>query len=379
MIYLDNGATTFPKPNNVINSVCTTLRNYGANPGRGGHRLAMKASELLYEARKNVADLFGVEDSSNVIFTPSCTTSLNTVIKGILKNGDHVIISSFEHNAVLRPLEKLKDRGVTYSVAEVFEGDNERTLDSFREQIRPNTRLLVCTYASNVFGIKLPVERICALCHQYGILTCVDAAQAAGIVPINLSDSSIDYLCVAGHKGLYGPMGTGALIVNCNTIPDTLIEGGTGSNSASKKQPDILPDRFESGTGNLPGFVGMGSGANFVKHRGELNLYKREMQLIQKAYNALSNMNHVILYTDCPDMDYYVPVLSFNIKDKDSETVSQILSSRYNIATRAGLHCAPLAHKSKKTIEVGTVRVVPSAFTTVNNINSLISAVSNIK
>ena len=379
MIYLDNGATTFPKPNNVINSVCTTLRNYGANPGRGGHRLAMKASELLYEARKNVADFFGVEDSSNVIFTPSCTTSLNTVIKGILKNGDHVIISSFEHNAVLRPLEKLKDRGVTYSVAEVFEGDNERTLDSFREQIRPNTRLLVCTYASNVFGIKLPVERICALCHQYGILTCVDAAQAAGIVPINLSDSSIDYLCVAGHKGLYGPMGTGALIVNCNTIPDTLIEGGTGSDSASKKQPDILPDRFESGTGNLPGFVGMGNGANFVKHRGELNLYKREMQLIQKAYNALSNMNHVILYTDYPDMDYYVPVLSFNIKDKDSETVSQILSSRYNIATRAGLHCAPLAHKSKKTIEVGTVRVVPSAFTTVNNINSLISAVSNIK
>ena len=379
MIYLDNGATTFPKPNIVINSVCNTLRNYGANPGRGGHKLAMKASEILYDARKNVADFFAVEDSSNVIFTPSCTTSINTVVKGILKKGDHVIISSYEHNAVLRPIEKLKDRGVTYSVAEVFEGDNERTLDSFREQIRPNTRLVVCTYASNVFGIKLPVERICALCHQYGILTCVDAAQAAGIVPIYLKDSSIDFLCIAGHKGLYGPMGTGALIVNCDTIPDTLIEGGTGSNSASKNQPDILPDRFESGTGNLPGFVGMGNGVNFVKCKGEINLYKREMQLVQKAHKALSQMNNVILYTDYPDIDYYVPVLSFNIRDKDSETVSQILSSRYNIATRAGLHCAPLAHKTKGTLESGTVRVVPSAFTTFNDINSLISAVSNIK
>ncbi|MCH5298252.1 MAG: aminotransferase class V-fold PLP-dependent enzyme [Ruminococcus sp.] len=379
MIYFDNGATTFPKPNNVINSVCNTLRNYGANPGRGGHKLAMKASELLYNARKNVANFFGVEDSSNVIFTPSCTTSLNIVIKGLLQKGDHVIISSYEHNAVLRPLEKLKDRGVTYSVAEVFEGDNERTINSFREQIKPNTRLLVCTYASNVFGIKLPVERICALCHQYGIITCVDAAQAAGIVPINLSDSSIDYLCIAGHKGLYGPMGTGALIVNCDTIPDTLIEGGTGSNSASTEQPDILPDKFESGTGNLPGFVGMGNGVNFVKNRGEINLYNKEIQLIQRAYSALSRMDNVILYTDYPNMNYYVPVLSFNIKDKDSETVSQILSSRYNIATRAGLHCAPLAHKSKGTLETGTVRVVPSAFTTFNDINLLISAISNIK
>ncbi len=379
MIYLDNGATTFPKPAGVINSVGNTLRNYGANPGRGGHRLAMKASELLYDARKNVADFFGVEDSSNVIFTLNCTTSLNMVIKGILKKGDHVIISSYEHNAALRPLEKLKEKGITYSVAEVFEKDNEKTLASFREQIRPNTRLLVCTYASNVFGIKVPVERICALCHQYGILTCVDAAQAAGIVPIDLSDSSIDYLCIAGHKGLYGPMGTGALIVNCDTIPDTFIEGGTGSNSASSEQPEILPDRFESGTGNLSGVVGMSNGVNFVRSRGQLNLYNREMQLIQRAYKALSKLDKVILYTEYPDMDYYVPVLSFNIKDMDSETVSQILSSRFNIATRAGLHCAPLAHTTKGTLDIGTVRVVPSAFTTLNDINSLISAVCNIK
>ncbi|MCH5303327.1 MAG: aminotransferase class V-fold PLP-dependent enzyme [Ruminococcus sp.] len=380
MIYLDNGATTFPKPQSVINSVNLALRNFSANPGRGGHKLAIKASEMVYNARKAVADFFTLSDPSNVVFTHNCTEALNFVIKGLVKSGDHIIISSLEHNAVSRPIEKLKSKNnITYTVAKVVEGDNEQTLNNFRNAIQENTKLLVCTYASNVFGIKLPIERICAMCHQYGILTCVDAAQAAGIIPIDLSDSSIDYLCVAGHKGLYAPMGTGVLIFNCNNVPDSLIEGGTGSNSNNLYQPDILPDKFESGTANFSGIVGLKSGIDFVNRYGSLKIYHNEINHIKHAYNCLKSIKKVKLYTNEPDMNYYAPVLSFNIDGIDCETVSSILSEKYNIATRAGLHCAPLAHKAFDTFDIGTVRVVPSVFTTRNDINSLINAVYNIK
>lgn len=378
MIYLDNGATTFPKPRNVINNVNKSLLN-GANPGRGGHRLAIKASETVYNSRKTLADFFNIKNPENVIFTLNCTEALNIVIKGLLKEGDHVIISSLEHNAVIRPLKKLEGRGVSYSVAEVVEKDNEKTLNNFRNAINENTKLVVCTYASNVFGIKLPVERISALCHQYGILTCVDAAQAAGVVPIDLADSSIDYLCIAGHKSLYGPMGTGALIINCGTIPDSLIEGGTGSNSDNYNQPEILPDRFESGTQNLSGIAGFSAGVNFVKQKGILNIYKKEMDFIKKAYLELKRINNIKLYTEEPDINYYVPVLSFNVEGINCETVSEILSEKYNIATRSGLHCAPLAHKSYNTIDSGTVRIVPSVFNNENAIYSLVKAVNKIK
>lgn len=379
MIYLDNGATTFPKPQNVVRACDNALRYYSANPGRGGHTLAMKANELVYRSRVNIATFFGLDDPSRVVFTLNCTQALNTVIKGTVKQGDHILISSLEHNAVLRPVEKLKNNGVSYTVVPIFERDNEKTLNSFRENIQPNTKLLVITSASNVFGIKLPVERICALCHQYNIITCVDAAQGAGLIPFDLSDSSIDFLCLSGHKGLYGPMGIGALLVNTDTLPDSLIEGGTGSNSAQTSQPEIIPDKFESGTQNLQGIVGMSAGIDFIRSKNPLRLYNHEMKLIQTLYERLSDNNRVELFTEYPDIDYNVPVLSFNVKGIDSETVSEYLSARYQIATRAGLHCAPLAHKSKGTLEIGTVRAVPSAFTTINDINRLVYAIKNIK
>ncbi len=378
MIYFDNGATTFPKPVSVINSINTANKRFGANPGRGGHKLAIKASELVYNARKVTAEFFGVSNPEKVIFSLNCTTAINTVIKGLLNPGDHVIISSLEHNAVLRPLDKLKAKGITYSVAQVIEGDNDETLSNFRNAINEKTKLLVCTYASNVVGIKLPVERICSMCHQYGILCCVDAAQSAGTVPIDLSDSSIDYLCVSGHKGLYGPMGIGALIINCDVIPDSLIEGGTGSNSIDYAQPLILPDKFESGTNNFSGIIGMGEGIKFVSSYGQMKIYKKEIDLLRHVYDKLKLMKNIELYTQRPNIDYYVPVLSFNVKGKNSEEVADELSSKYNIAVRAGLHCAPLAHKSIGTLNTGTVRVVPSVFTTNYDINSLISAVYKI-
>ncbi len=378
MIYLDNGATTFPKPLSVINGVNFALKN-GANPGRGGHKLAINASQLVYDTRAEIAGFFKCDDPEGVIFTLNCTEALNIVIKGLLKNGDHVIISSLEHNAVLRPLEKLKSIGVEYSIVEVVEKDNEKTLDNFRNAIKENTKLLVCTYASNVFGIKLPVERICALCHQYGILTCVDGAQAGGVVPINLSDSSIDYLCLAGHKSLYGPMGTGILIINCDTFPDSLIEGGTGSNSDNYNQPCILPDKYESGTLNYIGISGLKKGVEFIKQKGVINIYKKEMSLINYAYKELKSIDKVILYTKEPDINYYVPVLSFNIRGVDCESVSEILSEKYNIAVRSGLHCAVLAHKAYNTQDIGTVRIVPSVFTSKKDINTFINAVYKIK
>ncbi len=379
MIYLDNGATTFPKPVSVINSTLYALKN-SANPGRGGHNQAIKASEIVYNARVEAASFFNATEPENVIFTLNCTESLNTVIKGLLKKGDHIVISSLEHNAVLRPVEKLKEIGVEYTVAKVVEGDNEATLNTFRNSIKENTRLVVCTCASNVTGYKPPYERIFALCHQYGILTCADCAQAAGVVPIDLADSSIDYLCAAGHKSLYGPMGTGMLAVNCDTIPDSLIEGGTGSNSFDYNQPGILPDRFESGTCNFSGIAGLKSGMKFVSSKGILNIYKKEMRLIKFAYNELKQMKKICLYTKEPDNYNYVPVLSFNIEGVNCETVSQILNSRYNIAARSGLHCAPLAHKSIGTFDIGgTVRVVPSVFTTEKDIKTLINAVYKIK
>ena len=289
-----------------------------------------------------------------------------------------MIISSLEHNAVLRPLEKLKEKGVSYSVAEVVEGDNEATLLNFRNAINENTKLLVCTYASNVVGIKLPIERICSMCHQYNILCCVDGAQSAGTVPINLSDSSIDYLCISGHKGLYGPMGVGALIINCDVIPESLVEGGTGSNSVEYTQPLILPDKFESGTNNFSGIIGMGEGIKFINSYGQMRIYKKEIDILSHIYDKLQSMRNIVLYTQRPNIDYDVPVLSFNVKGKNSEEVAEVLSSKYNIAVRAGLHCAPLAHKSIGTLDIGTVRIVPSVFTTNYDVNALISAIYKI-
>lgn len=378
MIYFDNGATTFPKPKSVVNAVNYAITKIGANPGRGGHNMAMKASELLFECRNNAAKLFDIENSENIIITNNCTTALNTVIKGILKSGDHAVISSYEHNAVVRPLEFLKNRGVEYSIAQVDYADNEKTVDNFRKAFKENTRLVICTHASNVFGIRLPIERIAALCKLNGILFCVDAAQTAGLIPISLKNSDIDYLCTAGHKALYGPMGTGLLIINSKVIPESLIQGGTGSLSAQVNQPEILPDKFESGTHNLIGIAGLNEGIKYVIRKTPQGIFDYEIRLAGNLYDGLSKIKDIELYTKKPDKNGFVPVISFNLKNIDSEKTAQILNDRFNIAVRAGLHCAPLAHKCFGTLEKGTVRAVISSFTTQNEVNYLVNSISQI-
>lgn len=377
MIYFDNGATSFPKPASVINAVNYAMNNC-ANAGRSGHRLSVKSSEIIYECRKNAARLFDTDKIENVIFTHNCTAALNTVIKGVLKGGDHVIISSLEHNAVLRPVAALSEIGVEYSVADVVEGDSDRTIDNFRSLIKGNTRMIICTHASNVFGVKLPIERLGALCKIYGLLFCVDAAQTAGIMPISLKNTDIDYLCAAGHKGLYGPMGTGLLIINSEVTPKSLIQGGTGSFSSDINQPELLPDKYESGTPNVAGIAGLNEGIKFVLKRGVANIYAHEAALSRALYDGLSKNNRVILYTKPPHEDAYAPVISFNIEGFDSEDVSELLSRRYNIAVRAGLHCAPLAHKSYGTEESGTVRAVTSVFNNRAQVNYFLNSINKI-
>ena len=379
MIYFDNGATTYPKPLSVVRAVNAAMQRYGANPGRSGHRLSMRAGELVYRCRKDAAELFGVSDPARIILTDSCTTAVNTVLHGVLERGDHVVISSLEHNAVARPLEYLRQtRGVSYSVAEVFEGDDERTLDSFRRAINGKTRMIVCTAASNVFGVRLPLARLSALCRIYHLLFCVDAAQGAGLFALPMETLGIDFLCAAGHKGLYGPMGTGILALNSAVLPESLTQGGTGSLSMSLEQPVSLPDKYESGTPNLPGIAGLDAGIRFVLSRGEESLLHQETALAQRLYDGLKAIPEVVLYTSRPSAQTHAPVVSFNIGDRDSEEVAAMLDSRFDIAVRAGLHCAPLAHRAYGTETRGTVRAVPSAFTNSAQVDYLVNSVKKI-
>ncbi|MGN0471173.1 MAG: aminotransferase class V-fold PLP-dependent enzyme [Acutalibacteraceae bacterium] len=376
MIYLDNSATTFPKPWTVQNAVNNSLK-YSANPGRSGHKLSIKASEEIFLARKTAAEFFNAKNETDVIFTLNCTMSMNMVIKGMLKSGDHVVVSEMEHNAVMRPLEKMAEKGVTFTQAAVFPEDNDKTVDSFRRAINARTKMIICVHASNVWGIKLPIERISALAHEYGLLFAVDAAQSAGIVPIDVQQCGIDFLCVAGHKGLYGVMGTGILILSENAIPDTIIEGGTGSNSVSFEQPQELPDRFESGTPNVSGIVGLRAGIQFVRQKKPENIAKHEFMLIQRLYRELAKMKKIRLYMPMPTPQYFVPILSFNIEGYDSETAAAILNKN-NIAVRAGLQCSPAAHKMCGTLESGAVRISPSVSTRISDIDYLVSVLKKI-
>ena len=378
MIYLDNSATTYPKPQSVIRAIGGAVTKYGANPGRGGFPMSIETGGAVYSCRKDVAALFGAPGPECVVFGANCTGALNLVMKGTLKPGDHVVVSDLEHNAVMRPLEALKERGVTYSVAEVTPEDNDATLDAFRKAMTPKTKLLVCTQASNVFGIRVPVERLAALCHQFGAKICVDAAQSAGVVPINIGESGIDYLCCAGHKGLYGPMGIGILVLRDPLDRlGTIIEGGTGTQSRSLMQPDDPPERYEAGTINVPGIIALRSGVAFVAKKGQENIYREELGMASYLHRGLSRLRRVKLYTNEPRAPWYVPVVSFNVEGMKSEEVGEYLG-RKNIAVRCGLHCAPCAHMKLGTEEGGTVRASVSVFTKRWELDALISAVSRL-
>lgn len=375
MIYLDNGATSFPKPLSVRQNVDISLKKFSANPGRSGHSLSLRAAKEIFECRKRLKELFNVNSEEEIIFTENCTMALNTVIFGLLSEGDHVLISSMEHNSVTRPLESLKDKGVTYSTFDYSYDDNE-TVDNVRNLIKPETKLVICTHASNVFGFRFPIERICALCHAYRILFCVDSAQSAGVFDIDVGTNQYDFVCMSGHKSLYGPMGTGVLILNNRNLKP-LLYGGTGTESVKKSQPEGLPEKFESGTQNMNGISGLKAGVDFVKNRGIKNIYNHEYKLAKRLFNGLANNRKVITYNKSFDYGKVAPVVSFNIDGVYSEDLVAKLN-KYGIMTRGGLHCSPLAHTTMNTIENGTVRVVPGAFNTINDINCLLNVIRKL-
>ena len=360
MVYLDNSATTFPKPVPVRQAVSDSFFRFGANPGRGGYPMAQKSAEAVYQVRQKLDTFFHGFGPEKVVFFPSCTAAINQVAFGLLRPGDHVVISDLEHNAVSRPVHALAERGVEFSIAQVTPGDNDKTLQAFRKALRKNTKLVICTAASNVWGIRLPVSRIAALCHIYEVEICVDGAQAAGLVDLNMQD--FDYLCIPGHKGLYGPMGIGVLMMREGSRLAPMIYGGTGVNSRSQKQPEDPPERFESGTINVPGILGLGAGLQFVKQKKVEQIRAQELRKIAYAYDALSRMGGIRLYTARPVDPYFVPVLSFTIDGVKSEDAGAFYGS-HGVAVRTGIHCAPLAHEKFGTLEDGVIRISPSVFT----------------
>ncbi len=377
MIYLDNAATTSPKPQIVKNNLSYAINNLVANPGRGGHNPSIKASEMVYSCRLASAQLFGLEKGEGVIFTSNCTHAINTVLKGLPLKGKKVVVSSLEHNAVMRPIYQLEKSGVKVEIAEVFFGDFDATLRSFERAIDNDTALVFCTHASNVNGAVLPIKEIGEMCKKKGVLFAVDGAQTAGVFPINMEEMNIDFLCVPGHKGLYGPMGTGMLLSR-GEIEYPLISGGTGSRSVDKEQPKEFPERLESGTLNVPGIAGLKGGLQFVKSKGIHTIRKHETSVSAYIYDNLSKMHHITLYTPRPDGIHFAPVFSFNVKGMhSSETASRLNSA--GIAVRAGLHCAPSAHRRMGTLESGTVRISPSVFTTKNQADFFCHTVKNIK
>ncbi len=378
MIYFDNSATTYPKPNTVYSAVNNAVKQYGANPGRSGHSMSLRSANRVYKCREKVASFFNAKNVENIIFTPSCTYSLNMVIKGLLKKGDHVVISNLEHNSVLRPLQQLSDKGITYTVAEAVNCDFDKTLDNFRNAINQNTKLFAVTHTSNVTGTILPISRLSALAHQYNIKILVDCAQSAGVLPIDVEESNLDYLAAAGHKSMMGIMGVGILYIKDINTLEPLVCGGTGSSSLEAQQPDFAPDKFESGTCNLSGICALEKGIEYINKISLNKIYDHEFMLLSYLYNQLEKINGVILYTPKPQINYNAPVLSFNILDLPSESVAEILDKKYSIAVRAGLHCSPLAHNTLNTTEQGTVRVSLSYFNNKNEIITLINAVKNI-
>lgn len=376
MVYFDNAATTFPKPKSVTDSMLECMTNYCANPGRSGHKLAKTAANKIMETRYLLCKLFNIDNPLQIIFTNNATESLNIAIKGLLKEGDHVITTSMEHNSVIRPIKELEKKGVINTVIQC-NSDGIIEIDKIEKEIKKNTKLIATTHASNVTGTIMPIKKIGDICKKHNVLYLVDAAQAAGVYDIDVKEMNIDLLALPGHKGLMGPQGTGVLYIKSGIDIKQLKEGGTGSNSNMLTQPDICPDRYESGTLNTPGIVGLGEGIKFLLDTNIKVIREKEEFLLELLIKGLKSINGVTIYGP-KDIKSRASVVSINIKDMDSTDVSYILDSKYDIAVRGGLHCAPLAHKTIGTIDSGTVRFSIGYFNTIDDVKKALYAVRKI-
>lgn len=375
MIYLDNAATTFPKPEEVYSEIMDCMRQYAANPGRSSHELSIKASLKIAEARENLSELFNISNPLSIIFTYNATVALNIAIKGILKNGDHVISTVIEHNSVLRPLNALKKNNVEVTLLSV-DDNGFINFKELEDSIKSNTKAIVINHASNVLGTIQNIDEIGKIAKKNGIIFIVDASQSAGVIPIDVKKSNIDMLAFPGHKGLFGPQGTGGLFINNDIEVNSLIEGGTGSNSSSMEQPDFLPDKFESGTLNTPGIAGLCEGIKFIKNTGINKIESYEKQLTEYLLEELKKISNVKIY-GTSDSKNRCSVISINLDNIDSSTVGYMLNKN-NIAVRTGYHCAPLVHEVIGTKEYGTVRISPGYFNTFKDIEACLSCIKDI-
>lgn len=379
MIYLDNAATSYPKPKEVGRAMLYFLEKVGASPGRSGHRLSIEAGRLLYQTRESLAELLNVIDPLRIIFTLNVTEAINLVLKGLLRPGDQVITSSMEHNSVMRPLRELEKRGVEVKVVLCSPQGDLDPVD-IKRSIKENTKLIVLNHGSNVIGSILPISAVGAIARDYGLLFLVDTAQTAGCYPLDVKKDNIDLLAFTGHKALFGPPGTGGLVVgervNIKKL-NPLKVGGTGSRSESEEQPDFLPDIYESGTPNTVGLSGLNEGVRFILKEGVDKIRQHEKNLITHLIEKLKEIPEVILYGEDHLKDR-VAVVSFNLEDKWPSDVGLRLDEEYDIMCRVGLHCSPAAHKTIGTFPVGTVRFSMSWFNTFKEVDQAIIAIRNI-
>lgn len=358
MIYLDAAATTLQKPPGVALASARAIRTC-ASPGRGGHPPAMAAARVAYDCRSLAGELMGVGEPERVVFTMNATHGLNIAIRSLVKPGDTVVVSGWEHNAVTRPLHAL---GTKIKVAAGPLFDQSAALAAFDRALTGEVSCAVCTHCSNVFGIILPIPQIAALCRARGVPLIVDASQSAGCLPIDADGWGAAFVAMPGHKGLYGPQGTGLLLCGKDVTAVPLLEGGTGSDSINQEMPQFLPDRLEAGTHNIAGIAGLLEGLRFVSAKGPQTILTHERKLLARAGNALGQLPGVELFCD-PTGENQGGVLSFRLARTDCETAAEWLGAK-GVAVRAGLHCAPLAHRTQGTLDTGTVRASFSAFNT---------------
>lgn len=378
LVYLDNAATSYPKPYAVTEAVKKYMLYCGGNAGRGGYGTAIKAGQYVYNCREKLAKFFDAENESVVFFTMNTTQGINMCIKGFLKRGDHVLISNIEHNAVFRPIYKLSQRGqISYDCFDVMLGerrlDDEEILQNISQKVRKNTTMIICTAASNICSVRPPIKKIGELAKQRGICFVVDGAQAAGHFALSVKDMHIDALCVPGHKGLLGPQGCGAVILGEGMKMQTLIEGGNGVDSLLGEMPDEPPERYEAGTLPIPSIVGLFEGISTIEQIGIDSVEKHEKSLFSLAYQELSKINGTRIYCS----DQIGSVLIFTINGYDSERVCDYLASK-NICVRGGYHCAALAHKTLGTLESGVIRASFGIFNRESDIEALCSAIKKM-
>ena len=377
-IYFDNGSTSFPKAPGVGDAIRDIIEHGAYNINRGGYEGAYEVADMVLTTREQLCRLFHFSESRNLVFTPSITYSLNYVIKGLLKPGDHVIVSSMEHNGLMRPLVQMAHQGVTFDAAQA---DRDGVLDpqKVEDLIRPNTRAVMMLHASNLCGTMLPIQQVGEICARHGLIFVVDTAQTAGVFPIDMEKMHIDALCFTGHKGLRGPQGVGGMLLRdelCSQMTP-LISGGTGSRSDSEEVPDFMPDRFESGTMNLPGIAGLHRALTYLEEYGMENIARQELAICQRFIDGALTLPDTRVVGKLTTQDR-AAIVSLDFQKVDNAEVSFLLDNQYGVMTRCGLHCAPRAHKSLGTFPQGTVRFSFSHHNTPEEVDTCIEGLRKI-